>query len=176
MQDAVAKVMNQLRDAGYAFAKGEVETAFSNRGAEVILNLEPGAMCTLSTVQIVGNKDVSQRTILRGLAFKSGDPFRGRDLRDSQRQLYRSGVFRSVALGVSDSLLTGNQVSIQVRVSERPFRSVRLGSGFDTDEDLWASAAWTHRNFLLHLGSLCCGVWSLEGMPMVCFVVWFKMN
>ncbi|MDP6037802.1 MAG: BamA/TamA family outer membrane protein, partial [Candidatus Latescibacteria bacterium] len=98
-------------------------------------------------VEIVGNQDVSQRTILSGLTFRSGDPFRGRDLRDSQRHLYRSGVFRSVALGVSDSLSTGNRVGVQVQVSERPFRSVRRGGGFDTDEDMWASAAWMHRNF-----------------------------
>ena len=147
VQNAVSKVINQLRDAGYAFAKGEVETDFSDRGAEVILDLEPGVVCTLASVQIMGNEDVSQRTILRGLTFQPRDPFRGRDLQDSRRQLYRSGVFRSVALAVADSVFTSSQIGIQVRVSERPFRSVRLGGGFDTDEDLWASAAWMHRNF-----------------------------
>ena len=34
-----------------------------------------------------------------------------------------------------------------MRVSERPFWVSRLGAGYDTDEDFWASGEVTHRNF-----------------------------
>ncbi len=143
----VSQVLSGLRDRGYAFARGEVETAVLDRRAEIVLKLASGPVCTVRAVQISGNKAVSEKLISRGLIFKSGDQFRERALRRSQHLLYRAGVFRSVALGVADSVAPDNRVDVTVRVSERPFRTLRLGAGYDTDEDLWTSGELTHRNF-----------------------------
>ena len=142
----VSQVVSELRNKGYAFARAEVETTTVGQQAELILKLAPGPVCSVGVVQISGHKAVAENTILRGLTFKPGDQFSEDALQNSQYLLYRAGVFRSVALGLADSIAHDSRVDVALRVSERPFRTLRVGTGYDTDEDLWASGAWTHRN------------------------------
>ncbi len=143
----VSQVVSGLRNKGHAFARAEVETTIVAQQAELVLKLAPGPVCSVGVVQISGHKAMAENTILRGLTFQVGDQFSEVALQNSQYLLYRAGVFRSVTLGLADSIAHGNRVDVRLRVSERPFRTVRVGAGYDTDEDLWASGAWTHRNF-----------------------------
>ena len=143
----VSQVISGLRNKGYAFARAEIDTTSVAQGAELALKLAPGPVCSVGVVQISGHKAMAENTILRGLTFKPGDQFSEEALQNSQYLLYRAGVFRSVALGLADSTAHDNRVDVALRVSERPFRTLRVGGGYDTDEDLWASGAWTHRNF-----------------------------
>lgn len=144
---SVAEAVSGLRNKGYAFVRAEVETTTVAQQAELVLKLVPGPVCSVGVVQISGHKAMAENTILRGLTFKPGDQFSEEALQNSQYLLYRAGVFRSVALGLADSVAHDNRVDVALRVSERPFRTLRVGTGYDTDEDLWASGAWTHRNF-----------------------------
>ena len=143
----VSQVISGLRNKGYAFVRAEVETTTVAQEVALVLKLAPGPVCSVGVVQISGYKALAENTILRGLTFKPGDQFSEEALQNSQYLLYRAGVFRSVALGLADSVAHGNRVDVALRVSERPFRTLRVGAGYDTDEDLWASGAWTHRNF-----------------------------
>ena len=143
----VSEVVSGLRNKGYAFVRAEVETTTVGQQAELVLKLALGPVCSVGAVQISGHKAMAENTILRGLTFKPGDQFSEEALQNSQYLLYRAGVFRSVALGLADSVAQGNRVDVALRVSERPFRTLRVGTGYDTDEDLWVSGAWTHRNF-----------------------------
>ena len=145
VNQGVSQVVSGLRNKGYAFARAEVETTIVAQQAELVLKLTSGPVCSLSAIHISGNKAVSEKTISRGLTFQSGELFNEEALQKSQHLLYRAGVFRSVALVLKDS--SKNRVDVDVRVSERPFQALRLGVGYDTDEDLWVSGAWTHRNF-----------------------------
>ena len=142
----VSEVVSGLRNKGYAFVRAEVETTTVGQQAELVLKLAPGPVCSVGVVQISGHKAMAKNTILRGLTFKPGDQFSEEALQNSQYLLYRAGVFRSVALGLADSVAHDSRVDVALRVSERPFRTLRVGTGYDTDEDLWASGAWTHRN------------------------------
>lgn len=143
----VSQVISGLRNRGYAFVRAEVETTIVSQEVELILKLAPGPVCSVGVVQISGHKAMAENTILRGLTFKPDDQFSEEALQNSQYLLYRAGVFRSVALGLADSVAHDNRVDVALRVSERPFRTLRVGAGYDTDENLWASGAWTHRNF-----------------------------
>ncbi len=144
---SVSEAVSGLRNKGYAFVRAEVETTTVGQQVELVLKLVPGPVCSVGVVQISGHKAMAENTILRGLTFKPGDQFSEEALQNSQYLLYRAGVFRSVALGLADSVAHDNRVDVALRVSERPFRTLRVGTGYDTDEDLWASGAWTHRNF-----------------------------
>ena len=140
----VSQVVSALRNKGHAFARGEVDTT-SGLQPELVLKLAPGPVCSVDSIHISGYKEVSDTTILRGLIFKPGDQFSEKALQNSQYQLYRARVFQSVS--VTDSMVSKNQVDVNVHVSERPFRVLRLDAGYDTDEGMWTSGAWTYRNF-----------------------------
>ena len=140
----VSQVVSELRNKGYAFARRELDKTSREQLAELVLKLTPGPVCSVRAVHISGDTSVAQDVIKRGLTFQVGDQFSEKALQNSQYQLYRARVFQSVS--VTDSMVSKNQVDVNVRVSERPFRVLRLDAGYDTDEGMWTSGAWTHRN------------------------------
>jgi outer membrane protein assembly complex protein YaeT len=145
LAEEVTKALRVLRNEGFAFAKAEVSTVTDSLLINVDVVFELGPMCTVSEILIGGNVGVSERTILRGLTFGEGEIFEGNQLDDSRRQLYRAGVFRGVRIDLPDTV--AQYTPVRVNVSERPFRSITLGGGYDTEIGLRASAAWLHRNF-----------------------------
>jgi outer membrane protein insertion porin family len=141
----VADALRRLRNEGYAFAKADVSTYTDSLlvHGEVVFALGP--VCEVSEIQISGNMGIPTQTIRQGMTFGEGGVFNGKQLDDSRRQLYRAGVFRAVLIELPDTI--AQQTPVRVRVSERPFKSVTLGGGYDTEVGLRASAAWLHRNF-----------------------------
>ena len=145
LAEEVTRALRLLRNEGFAFAKAEVSTFVDSLLVNVDVVFELGPICTVSEILISGNKGVSEQTILRGLTFGKGQVFEGKQLDDSRRQLYRAGVFRAVLMDLPDTV--AQNTPVRVKVSERPFKSITLGGGYDTEIGLRASAAWLHRNF-----------------------------
>ncbi|MBT5831287.1 MAG: BamA/TamA family outer membrane protein, partial [Candidatus Latescibacteria bacterium] len=145
LTERVTNTLRSYRNLGYAFAKVEVSTYLDSLLVNVDVGFELGPVCHVSDIQVTGNVSVSERTVRRGLTFDMGQLVEGKKLDDSRRQLYRSGVFRSVILDFPDTVAA--QTPVRIRVSERPFKSIRLGGGYDTEVGLRASASWLHRNF-----------------------------
>ena len=143
-------ILGALQNAGYALAKVamDVDMTPETHRADVAFRTQPGPRCRIGRILVTGNKKVSEGVILRGLSFRSGDTYQRRELRDSQRQLYRSGTFRSVSLGLPDSVARTSPVDVVVSVRERAPRSVELRTAYDTEEQLRVAPAWRHRNFL----------------------------
>ena len=141
-------IADRLQDEGYAFA--QVVTKVTRRGnlADVTFRATRGPLCRFGAVRIEGNRMVSDGLILRGLTFREGDAFRKKDLVNSRLQLYRSGAFRSVSIGVPDTVARTSPVAVTAHVRERHARTLKLGAGFDTDERLRGLLAWRQRNFL----------------------------
>jgi translocation and assembly module TamA len=82
---------------------------------------------------------------MRGLTFGKGSGFDGDQMDDSRRQLYRSGVFRAVQIELPDTV--ARKTPIRVHVTERPFKRLTVGGGYDTEVGVRASAIWLDRNF-----------------------------
>lgn len=145
LEEEVTQALRVLRNEGFAFAKAEVSTFVDSLLVNVDVAFEMGPECTVSEIQISGNKGVSEHTILRGLTFGEGQVFDGQQVDDSRRQLYRAGVFRAVLIELPDTI--AQYTPVRVKVTERPFKSITLGGGYDTEIGIRASAAWLHRNF-----------------------------
>ena len=142
------KIAEMLQNDGHAFAEVAAGVAVRDRGADVTYRVTPGPECRFGKIIISGNRTVSDDLILRGLTFRAGDAYRRKDLSNSRLQLYRSEAFRSVSLGMPDTVARASPVDVSVLVRERPARSLKLGAGFDTEEQLRGLLAWRHRSFL----------------------------
>ncbi len=142
------KIAEIIQNDGHAFAEVAADVAVRNRRADVTYRVTPGPKCRFGKIRISGNRTVSDDLILRGLTFRSGDAYRRKDLSNSRLQLYRSEAFRSVSLGIPDTVARSSPVDVSVLVRERPARSLKLGAGFDTEEQLRGLLAWRHRSFL----------------------------
>lgn len=142
------KIAGILQNDGHAFARVAADVAVRDRRADVTYRVTPGPKCRFGKIEISGNKTVTDALILKGLTFRTGDAYRTKDLSNSQLQLYRSEAFRSVSLGIPDTVARSTPVDVSVVVRERPARSLKLGAGFDTEEQLRGLLAWRHRSFL----------------------------
>lgn len=141
-------LLDTVRDSGYAFATVAVQSHVDQalHRATVTYRVEPGRRYRFGSARVEGNERVSADAIQRGLTFRPSQIFSSRKLRQSRRQLYLSGAFRSVVLDVPDSLITAEEVAVVVKVSERSPRTVRVGAGYDTESQFQARLALTHRS------------------------------
>jgi outer membrane protein assembly factor BamA len=149
MDSSMVLLQGALWERGYADASINLDTSrvdnVRNTGP-VTLVLDPGPKTTVRTIDIEGNREVSDLTISRMLRFRSGDLYRRSVLLESQRDLYLSGLFSEIEIGAranGDSAKT-----VAVRLTEAPLRSLEFTGGFTTADFLQFEALFTRYNFL----------------------------
>ncbi len=99
LDSSVAKLRREFFDRGYADASIELDTGRISNAANhgpIALIVHHGVRTTVKKIEIEGDSLVSERTIRRLLTFKEGDLFRRKDVLESQRNLYLSGMFAEV--------------------------------------------------------------------------------
>ncbi len=110
---ASSLLLADMQERGYADATVrdtvEVDSAAGptgDYGADVRIVLRSGRPVTIGAIEVLGNRDVSDRTIRRLVNLRTGQLYRRADLEEAQRRLFASGLFRrSVVQGAwSDSV------------------------------------------------------------------------
>lgn len=121
------------------------------RTARVTFDVLPGPHARIAANVVDGNRQVSERTILRSLVVHPGEEFRVEQLYESQRSLYQTELFRYASVGIdADSAVGGvdSLVRVRVQVAEATPLQIRAGAGYGTIDCLRASGTLTRLNFL----------------------------
>jgi outer membrane protein assembly complex protein YaeT len=146
-------VQGSVRDKGYPFA--EVYRSFDVRARErvavVAYDIVPGPAAVIEDVEVIGAREVDEDVVRRALSVRTGQPFSQRALYESQRQLYRMGLFDYVNVTLADSLPDApddSLVTVRVQVSEGRLRRVRGGIGLGSLDCIRTLASWTVGDFL----------------------------
>ena len=134
-------------DRGYADAI--VDTALSVndslRRAAVAVRVFPSWPTTVGTINVLGNQRVATQTILNMLTLRSGQPFVRKEMLQSQRTLYTSGLFRAASILPP----TGDSVKqLEIQVVEAPLHDARIGGGADNVNFAQLEASYTAHNLL----------------------------
>jgi outer membrane protein assembly factor BamA len=147
LDSAQIQLRTMLRERGYADAvvRDTALVSQAEDSASVRVEIDPGRIATIASVDVVGNENVSERTILRLLDLNPGQLFLSEDLIEAQRRLYRSELFRHAVMEVEATPDSAKPVRVEVR--EAPFRAVRLGVGVNTVDFLQAEARFTRYNW-----------------------------
>ncbi|PYR47156.1 MAG: hypothetical protein DMF89_19740 [Acidobacteria bacterium] len=92
--------LNALRDHGYPYSSITVKEDVGKDGRSATLTFEavPGQRSYFGPVEVVGNQRVSDSVIRRGLAYKEGDLYNRRLVRETQRRLYATRLFQFVTV------------------------------------------------------------------------------
>jgi outer membrane protein insertion porin family/translocation and assembly module TamA len=99
----------------------------------------------LGPVTVDGLTRVEPTVVLREVAFEEGAPFDPALLERTRRNLLRLHLFRAITLvekGGSEA-----DVPITIRVAEGPWREIRAGVGYDTEEQVRGLLSWRTYNF-----------------------------
>jgi len=143
------RALNVLRDYGYPYAEVEI----AQQGGEqnqitVVFSATPGTLAYFGPVEIVGEKSVGDNIIRRQLTYKPGDLFTRRELRESQRKLYRLELFEFAnAESKEDKATQSPEVPTRVTVAEGKHRRLTTGLGYGSEEKARATLRWDHVNF-----------------------------
>jgi outer membrane protein assembly complex protein YaeT len=152
-------LLQRLADRGYPLSRveGGAEVDLAAHGAVVRWRIVPGARVRLGSMEVIGLGRVDEELVRREMDLDEGDPFSRAALRETQRRIYALGLFRSVVVEARRSIGDGQETEsepagreevwpVEIRLTERPPRSIQLGAGYGTEESLRARAAWQHRN------------------------------
>lgn len=148
LSDGLVRLADRLGQTGWldGAVHDTVDVSADGLRAAVRVTVEPGRRSTLGEVVVIGNEDISQRTIEEGLLLRNGRPLRTRDLVASQRALYESNLFHEARVRVPAQADSAKLVEVTVR--EAPARSARVGGGLNTFEFVQAEARFSHFNFM----------------------------
>ena len=143
------RALNALRDNGYPYA--EVDTtqqAIGDRGVRVAFSATPGMLAHFGPIEIDGQKSVDENIIGRQLTFHEGDIFSRRQMRESQRKLYRMELFQFANIeSKEDRTAQSPDVPTRVTVAEAKHQRLTMGLGYGSEEHARAMLRWDHLNF-----------------------------
>lgn len=155
---ARAALLDRLADAGHPAPtlEGGAEVEVERHAARLAWTLDPGPAARFGEIRVVGLERVEPELVLRELRFATGDPYSLSAQRKSELRLRDTELFRSVAMRPlppapappGAAAAPAPEWPIEIRVRERPPRSIGLSVGYGTEEKFRARASWRHRNFL----------------------------
>ena len=146
-QDALSTLyLNQ----GFRTASVGIKPTFSDDGRAVTLVVEisEGPQITVADIQVIGNQQVSDKTVLETMTLKPGDPF-GEDARlESQQRINALGLFRRVSVDEAPRLPGETRAHVIVTVEEAPAHTISYGGGVDAGRLSRTTAEGTQEEYV----------------------------
>ena len=155
-QEALDRVLDAYQSSGYTAAQVETRVVRAAEPGRVDLEvvIDEGPQQVVESIEVEGERAVSERLIHSQLALKPGDTVDPSKVSLSRRRLYATGAFALVdieRIPVSSGAapVSGQQpIRLRARVREvQPF-DLRYGAYFDTDRGPGAVVDVTNRNSL----------------------------
>ena len=151
-QDAYDRTFTVLRtyyrEHGYARAEvtkaARVDVAAGT--AAVAYGVDSGPACVFGEATIEGTRGVDPAVVRRELPFGPGDPFRQSALERARANLAATNLFSTIR--IDEDQTAEPRVDVRIRVTEAPPHEIRLGVGYDTDEQVRGLASWRDYDFL----------------------------
>ena len=147
--DARDKLRHWFRTKGYPFVKIEYPSVIvdhSVRGVSVDYFIDTGPVGKFGISHIEGLEFVKKKFVIEKLPWKAGDPFNEDLLEEAKKALYKTGLFSSINIEVSENLDENNEIILYIKVRERSRRTFKAGVNYMTDEGPGARLSWENRN------------------------------
>ncbi len=98
-------ILRNLSDRGYIDGRADIESQINAETAEafVSIRIKEGFPARIGAIRLPPLEKTRASVVLRELTFQEGDTVRVRDLLESQRKLYLTGLFESVFIRPADS-------------------------------------------------------------------------
>jgi outer membrane protein assembly factor BamA len=121
---------------GFVYARVEASPEFEpdRRAAAVRFRIEEGPEVRISAVVVEGNKRTRTGLIERTVGIRPGQVYDPKEIAAAQGELLRLGIFRTVALQLSDPDVPQASKELVVSVDERPYQSLTASAGISFAE------------------------------------------
>lgn len=136
------------RGRGRVKVERKAEVIRNQRTARVFYQVEAGPLTVFGATHIEGLKDLAPALALRELAYRAGERFSMKALRESRQNLLDMDLFTQVQLLPGPSPADPTIIPVVVKLEEKPPREIRMGIGYGTEDQLRGQARWQHNNWL----------------------------
>ncbi len=160
-QDAVA-LTNRYWNTGWreAVVRDHWTLSADRTKADVVYTVDEGMRTFFGKTIIRGNAFTEMKRITRQVAWKEGEPFSEEKIADTQRNLARAGVFRSIEVRPRPADPENEEHTVDIDLSEARRISILYGVGYqyspgaNNPNDPFATAGITYRNLFGRMQSV----------------------
>jgi outer membrane protein assembly complex protein YaeT len=149
-QEAELLLRNHLMDNGHAHAQTQrrAEVDLDQNQVFVRYSAQPGPTTVFGETEVKGTEQVEPYLILRELAYRPGEMFSLKKIRESRQQILALDLFGALRINPRESAGGSTVVPMEIQVNEKPPREISLGLGYSTEEEFRVSVDWRHQNWL----------------------------
>ncbi|MCL5777380.1 BamA/TamA family outer membrane protein [Limibaculum sp. FT325] len=147
--EAERAMVARLRGTGRPYAAGRGREAVADREAatlEVDSRISAGPHHVFGPISFTGAPDVDEEYLRTYLPWAEGDVVDTALLAAFQRRLMGTRLFRAGTVTLPDAPPPGEAAQVTVALEQAPFRTVRAGVRYNTDEGPGVRAGIEHRN------------------------------
>jgi|GEM_PF-2611811 len=139
-------IINAYANAGYLNARTEPKLETNENIISVNFLIEEGSPIYVDTVIIQGNEKTKPRVVERELRIEQGQLLTHQQIIKSQKNLYKTGIFNSVAITPALDT-TGSQFhDVYIRLREAKTGELNVGFGYGSRERVRTSAELLQAN------------------------------
>jgi len=141
-----ARIVDHYGRAGHPDVRASIEATRveADGSVRVAVRVVPGELVRVGAVRVEGHERTREGFVLDLLELEPGDTYDARKERESARQLYRTGVFSSVRVGLVES--TGTERTLLVELEEASRREFFVEPGYGSYERLRIVGGWRENN------------------------------
>ncbi len=143
------RISAKLSDLGYAFANVNSipEIDEENKTVAVTFFVDPGKRAYVRRINISGNSRTRDEVVRREVRQMESAWFSGEKLKLSRERVQRTGYFDTVNVETPSVPGSGDEVDINMAVTEKPSGSLLAGLGFSQSDGIVVNASINQDNF-----------------------------
>jgi outer membrane protein insertion porin family len=148
-QQAEQILRSSFLDHGYAHVKTErkAQVNVDEHRASIQYSVEPGPIAVFGATAVKGTETVDPDIITRELTYHAGETYSQSKISESRDKLLALDLFGSVRIAPAETQGMPTIVPMEIEVTEKLHREVRLGVGYGTEDLFRAQLEWRHLNW-----------------------------
>ena len=141
---------NFFLEHGYAHVTTarRAEVNLDQDKATIWYQADPGPLSVFGETTVQGTDKVDPEIVLRELAYQPGETFSPAKIAESQAKILALDLFGLVRIAPKEIPGKPSIVPMEVQVSEKEAREIRVGIGYGTEDQFRAQLRWQHNNWL----------------------------
>lgn len=140
------RLVADLREAGYPDAQVGVQSDCRERICDVVVEVVPGVQAEVERVVLSGLARTKPAVVEKVAGLAPGEWISPEERLLAQRRLLSLGIFRSATLRTIPGQGYGAKRGMVLDLGEAPSRALGFGIGWNTEDRLRVSAAWSELN------------------------------
>jgi outer membrane protein assembly complex protein YaeT len=149
-QEGEQALRRSFLDHGYAHVatQRKAEVNLDEHNARIHYGAESGPVTFFGETEVKGTETAEPELITRELSYRAGEKYSLSKIVESREKILATELFGTVRVGPAETAGKPVIVPMEVAVTEKPHREIRLALGYSTEDEFRTQLEWRHLNWL----------------------------